>query len=365
VACVDAVDTDAVGISRLLLDTDFNMVRFSVAVTDIQDIFAAHIHFGPRGFAGPIHHLLFQGTSGFGPDEPIAGGLHFDAASWVDLLTGYHYVNVHTDAHETGEIRGQLGGASLYQAVLSGEEETPPVETEASGHAVLALSEDTAELIYRVSAENIDPLTMAHIHKAPPGVPGDVIFPLDTSTMPLSGTLAITTEQIFDLLQGNYYVNLHTAANSSGEIRGQVGPYMPTTELAANLTPEQEVEVSQTGPRGEGFFDLEADLGILHYTVVVTETPNIIMAHIHKAPVGVNGDIIFTLFPVEGLPNTFDETHPIGSALELGGQELVDLLTEFYYVNVHTADDTDGKIRGQILAPVQINLPRISNNPVD
>jgi hypothetical protein len=68
---------------------------------------------------------------------------------------------------------------------------------------------------------------------------------------------------------------------------------------------------------------------------------------------------------VEGLPNSFDATHPLGGVVELGGQQFVDLLTEFYYVNVHTADDTDGKIRGQILVPTRLNLPTIYNNPVD
>jgi hypothetical protein len=352
-----------VGITRLTLDSDLNMVRYSVAVTDIQNIIAAHIHFGPRGVAGPIRHFLYDGSGSFGPGEPVADALHFDAASWVDLLTGYHYVNVHTSAHTAGEIRGQLGGATLYQAELSGDEEVPPVETPASGHAVLALSADSTQLVYRVSATKIGTISDAHIHKAPPGVDGGVVFPLYTGgavppSQPISGTLAISTARIFDLLQGNYYVNVHTSTNPDGEVRGQVKPYTPATTLVANLTPEEEVRASQVDPSGKANFTLEPELGILHYTVIVTDVTGITAAHIHKAPKGVNGDIVFHLYMP---PGQFDSDHPIGGLLELDGQALVDLLTEFYYVNVHTTDEPDGKIRGQIIIPLRLNLPEVFN----
>ena len=41
---------------------------------------------------------------------------------------------------------------------------------------------------------------------------------------PLSGTATLTDAQIADLNAGKWYVNVHTAANKGGEIRGQLMP---------------------------------------------------------------------------------------------------------------------------------------------
>jgi hypothetical protein len=41
---------------------------------------------------------------------------------------------------------------------------------------------------------------------------------------PLSGSSRIDDDKAADLLAGKWYVNIHTAANPNGEIRGQVMP---------------------------------------------------------------------------------------------------------------------------------------------
>jgi hypothetical protein len=43
-----------------------------------------------------------------------------------------------------------------------------------------------------------------------------------TPTSPVHGTATLTDAQIKDLEAGKWYVNVHTAANKGGEIRGQV-----------------------------------------------------------------------------------------------------------------------------------------------
>jgi CHRD domain len=39
---------------------------------------------------------------------------------------------------------------------------------------------------------------------------------------PIKGSAVLTATQAADLLAGKWYVNLHTAINLAGEIRGQV-----------------------------------------------------------------------------------------------------------------------------------------------
>jgi hypothetical protein len=40
----------------------------------------------------------------------------------------------------------------------------------------------------------------------------------------MRGSAMLTEEQMNQLLQGRWYINLHTEQNKGGEIRGQVNP---------------------------------------------------------------------------------------------------------------------------------------------
>ena len=68
--------------------------------------------------------------------------------------------------------------------------------------------------------------TAAHIHDGAPGKNGPVIIPLTKSgndwTVPAGAKL--TDEQYKDFQAGNLYVNVHSAENKNGEIRGNLSP---------------------------------------------------------------------------------------------------------------------------------------------
>ena len=52
-----------------------------------------------------------------------------------------------------------------------------------------------------------------------------VLVPLNTPTGTsgtISGTATLTADQLADLLTGQTYINIHTANNPGGEIRGQI-----------------------------------------------------------------------------------------------------------------------------------------------
>ncbi|OIQ70334.1 CHRD domain protein [mine drainage metagenome] len=44
----------------------------------------------------------------------------------------------------------------------------------------------------------------------------------NATTSPAEGSATLTDAQAADLMAGKYYINVHTAANPTGEIRGQV-----------------------------------------------------------------------------------------------------------------------------------------------
>ncbi len=68
------------------------------------------------------------------------------------------------------------------------------------------------------------PATAAHIHLGTKGKSGPVLIPLcGPCKSPVSGSVKVTDAQMTDLINGKTYVNVHTAKNPNGEIRGQVG----------------------------------------------------------------------------------------------------------------------------------------------
>jgi hypothetical protein len=67
------------------------------------------------------------------------------------------------------------------------------------------------------------PAIAAHVHSGKKGVAGPVIVALcGPCKSPMSGTAKVTAAITKSLSGGNTYVNVHTAKNPGGEIRGQV-----------------------------------------------------------------------------------------------------------------------------------------------
>lgn len=67
------------------------------------------------------------------------------------------------------------------------------------------------------------PATAAHIHLGAKGKSGPVLIPLCGPCKPSSsGTVTVTGAEMKDMSSAKTYVNVHTAKNPNGEIRGQV-----------------------------------------------------------------------------------------------------------------------------------------------
>ncbi len=61
---VPARATPATGVAKFKLREDGTVLLFKVNVTDIDNVFAAHIHCGAVGVNGPVGVTLFGGASG-------------------------------------------------------------------------------------------------------------------------------------------------------------------------------------------------------------------------------------------------------------------------------------------------------------
>ena len=132
-------------------------------------------------------------------------------------------------------------GEQKFAAKLTGKDEVPPKDTQASGTAEFNLSADGKTMTYLINVMNINKVTMAHIHSGKVGENGPVVVWLYNSTTPSgpkNGMLSqgkITAndlvgpmkgKQMSDLVKlindGQTYANVHTEPNPKGEIRGQI-----------------------------------------------------------------------------------------------------------------------------------------------
>jgi hypothetical protein len=121
---------------------------------------------------------------------------------------------------------------------LTGAQETPAVPSSALGTMDVSYSKETRILNYSISWSGLTgPVAAAHIHGlAPTGYAAPVVQTFSTSAIvrcasssttacgTYKGTLladgVVVKEQ--DILNGVYYINIHTATYPGGEIRGQI-----------------------------------------------------------------------------------------------------------------------------------------------
>src|SRR5215469_10401383 len=115
----------------------------------------------------------------------------------------------------------------VFKATLDGASEVPPTASTGTGAATATLDTATRELTWDVTYSGLTgPAMAAHIHgPAAPGANAGVVVPFSgAGASPIKGSKILTPAQVADLEAGKYYVNIHTAKNKGGEIRGQLTP---------------------------------------------------------------------------------------------------------------------------------------------
>ena len=102
----------------------------------------------------------------------------------------------------------------------------PPRLSCQNGGLVLPLPPRSRQwkLAYRLTFADLSgSATAAHVHMGAPGQAGPVAIALCGPCSPVAkGVLTLAPDQAAAILAGNTYVNVHTAQNPDGEIRGQV-----------------------------------------------------------------------------------------------------------------------------------------------
>jgi hypothetical protein len=114
-----------------------------------------------------------------------------------------------------------------YKTNLGGANESPPVTSKGMGTATVSVDTATKQAKWQVEYSGLSgPAAAAHIHcGAPAGGNSGVavnLVPAGAPNSPIQGAGPMTDAQLADLDGGRCYINIHTAENKGGEVRGQL-----------------------------------------------------------------------------------------------------------------------------------------------
>jgi hypothetical protein len=328
----------------------------------------SHIHLGQAGTNGGIVFTLVptlaEGNRG-GIFEASSNTFDLNEEALVNLRARRYYVNIHSANNPPGEIRGQLlhEATTYFSALLSGSSETNPVNTPATGAVMAEVSGTKMILSGSFRALSSEWNQGAHIHEGNPGRNGTVVFtlPVNIADNQRAGSFAVnkeaeitlTPDQLVQLRNRLYYVNVHTTGHEGGEVRGQLLP-LATHYFTATLRGFNEVPTVASTGTGSAKLEVNGTRVIVtgSFTGLASDYNAPSGAHIHVGAAGANGGVVFPLAPTlendlrGGIFGAAENT------LTFTNDQINALVAGNYYINVHTTGNTAGELRGQILPEI-------------
>lgn len=269
------------------------------------------------------------------------------------------------------------------RATVNQAQEVPPSGSAATGTAIMHYypASNTFDLIVSISGLS-NAATASHVHEAAAGANGPVRsrnFGGDAAYVRNGTSLSQTflneryNGDPLELLKGNTYFNLHTAALPGGEVRGQLVPQ--PVRLYSHMTIAQEAAAnpmfSFSGLNDFGGAvmiynpatnQMSLRLSIFNFNNTFTNS------HIHEGPAGVNGGVVVTLGNLTAasystangyIAGSFDQAYlnppPAVAA------DPIKLLTGGAYLNFHSNAFTGGELRGQVLMSTETASSRYLN----
>lgn len=355
-----ALDVPGTGLATVHYTANTNVLEVNVLVDGLTGpITGAHFHRGAVGENGPV----VEGLTDFVTGVAIKVKLQASEGYIEDLRAGNIYLNIHTDIYPSGEIRAQLNAVDgiVIDTWCNAEQETADLfvvgidNSLALGYFNLNATLDSLDYFVQIS-ELTAFTTAAHLHEAALAEGGPVVLNMTDNInenlivgtgVPIEAALANT------LLSGDNYLNIHTAINPDGEIRGQLYR-LARDGYYYDLCSEQEIPAPAGAENvsGSGMFAFNRDMDEAHLMVVVNElTSDFMGAHIHQAPLGETGDVIFPF--TDNFMNGGAFLYFTGDSDTPFNADFADIIRSSQaYVNIHTANNPAGEVRGQILKAV-------------
>jgi len=348
-ASVPRVNSLASGRAAVTLDPASGAIVVQAQVTGLDDATQAHVHQAFAGASGAVIVPLGQDMTDVG--HWSVEGATLNAAGLTAFANGQLYVNIHSPANPGGEIRGQIlpEGIKVLVVELSGVQEVPAVDTNASGIAAITLDEAGALITVHANSNRLSDASASHLHNAFGGTNGPVEIGLtQDGSSPEHWFVeqqSLDTAQLAAVLAGSTYVNVHSPANPGGEIRGQVIPDGIVFAFGS-LDGNQHVPVVATAAAGTFAVTVNTAAGTLIAHANTSGVDDSTAAHLHDGYAGTNGGVAVGLSQ-----DPSDVAHWSAIDAPIDAAQLAALNSGRYYINVHTPANPGGEIRGQVAPP--------------
>lgn len=117
---VPAVNTEAKGTAIFTMNEELDGINYSIDVSNLKNVTGAHIHKGKRGLNGPVVLALIEGKAEGEVEGNLVEGVILEmdlegplqGKSLDDLIKLFRnkeaYVQIHTEEHPKGELRGVI-----------------------------------------------------------------------------------------------------------------------------------------------------------------------------------------------------------------------------------------------------------------
>jgi carbon monoxide dehydrogenase subunit G len=337
-------------------------------ISSDDEVTMVHIHSGFAGENGPVlagFNKISENPTVFAINTEIDALASLPGNDLETFLDGGWYINLHTNSNPSGHLRGQVftQEISVSRTKLQGQQENPAVTNAegVSGVGYVTVNPDESEIVANVSVEGFVPFLDAaigpvHLHNGFAGQNGGVflpLFPVDGSETSFRGTETDIIDSIdfARIAQGGTYINVHSAENGSGEVRGQIVPKGVTvarTELQGQQ--ENPAVINAPGVSGVGYLTINPSAETLVAKVSVEGFVPFLNApigpvHLHSGFAGTNGPVLLPLFPVGDSETSFSSTE----ADAIADIDFEQIAKGGTYINVHSAANGSGEVRGQVL----------------
>lgn len=335
-----SVNTTAKATGWFLFNPDSAKITYRVTYAQLSGSFTgSHFHYGAAGVSGPVvHSVPFLANT--------AGGVWTDIPDTIiaKLLNEDIYINIHSSLFPDGEIRGQLRRVNGvgFSSSLFGGQEIPPVLTTAQGTAYIILQNKASEIRYSATVAGLSSaISGAEFQNAEFGFSGSTANTITFTDSTINGIwTGFPDTMITTLLRNRLAINIFTANNPTGEIRGQFyrkGRIM----FRISMDGKQETPPNSSTATGTGWVVLSDNIASKDYSITYANLSSpFTAAHFHHGTIGHSGPMLISL--------PFNGNQVIGRRDGIADSALRFMLKDEMYANIHSQNFPDGEIRGQL-----------------
>ncbi|KAI9011710.1 CHRD domain-containing protein [Hyaloraphidium curvatum] len=242
----------------------------------------------------------------------------------------------------------------VWYVPLLGSSQVPPVTTTSIGASYVIVDdiENTVKVMLDLSMAAGANVTAAHLHDGTADTNGPILLTIvgspTTETALEANFSSVAPQTIRRINNAQAYVNVQTAANPNGEIRGQLSR---TTSLStggdryknayvATLSGSSQVPPVATTSAGYAYMTYNETTGNIT-ALVTTNIASITASHIQEGKANETGPVLVTLSgAVTG--------GVINAVVPATNATMEEVKEEHAYVNVQTAANPNGEIRGTL-----------------